>query len=81
MQPDTLFSDVIKLYLSEIMPTKRGEKWLNRFLLHPVTDKYISDVSRRDIEDWIAERLESVKSESVRRELSTSASIFLIILY
>ena len=72
LQPDTLFSDVIKRYLSEITPTKRGEKHefnrLNRFLRHPVTDKYISDVSRRDIEDWIAERLESVKSESVRRE-------------
>ncbi|WP_239989738.1 hypothetical protein [Haemophilus haemolyticus] len=25
LQPDTLFSDVIKLYLSEITPTKRGE--------------------------------------------------------
>ena len=82
LQPDTLFSDVIKRYLSEITPTKRGEKHefnrLNRFLHHPVTDKYISDVSRRDIEDWIAERLESVKSESVRRELSTIGHIFKI---
>ena len=50
LQPDTLFSDVIKRYLNEITPTKRGEKHefnrLNRFLCHPVTDKYISDVSR-----------------------------------
>lgn len=49
LQPDTLFSDVIKQYLNEITPTKRGEKHefnrLNRFLCHPVTDKYISDVS------------------------------------
>ncbi|EGT79970.1 putative integrase, catalytic core, phage [Haemophilus haemolyticus M21621] len=84
LQPDTLFSDVIKRYLSEITPTKRGEKHefnrLNRFLRHPVTDKYISDVSRRDIENWIAERLESVKSESVRRELSTIGHIFKIAL-
>lgn len=82
LQPDTLFSDVIKRYLNEITPTKRGEKHefnrLNRFLCHPVTDKYISDVSRRDIEDWISERLESVKSESVRRELSTIGHIFKI---
>lgn len=50
LQPETLFSDVIKRYLNEITPTKRGEKHefnrLNRFLRHPVTDKYISDVSR-----------------------------------
>ncbi|HHV6308614.1 TPA: tyrosine-type recombinase/integrase [Haemophilus influenzae] len=50
LQLDTLFSDVIKRYLNEITPTKRGEKHefnrLNRFLRHPVTDKYISDVSR-----------------------------------
>ena len=50
LQPDTLFSDVIKRYLNEITPTRRGEKHefnrLNRFLRHPVTDKYISDVSR-----------------------------------
>lgn len=35
LQPDTLFSDVIKRYLNEITPTKRGEKHefnrLNRF--------------------------------------------------
>ena len=50
LQPDTLFSDVIKRYWNDITPTKRGEKHefnrLNRFLRHPVTDKYISDVSR-----------------------------------
>lgn len=80
MQPETLFSDVIKRYLDEITPTKRGEKHefnrLTRFLHHPITDKYISDVTRQDLELWIKERLETVKGESVRRELSTIGHIF-----
>lgn len=80
MQPETLFSDVIKRYLNEITPTKRGEKHefnrLTRFLRHPITDKYISDVTRQDLELWIKERLETVNGESVRRELSTIGHIF-----
>lgn len=80
MQPETLFSDVIKRYLNEITPTKRGEKHefnrLTRFLRHSITDKYISDVTRQDLELWIKERLETVKGESVRRELSTIGHIF-----
>lgn len=80
MQPETLFSDVIKRYLNEVTPTKRGEKHefnrLTRFLHHPITDKYISDVTRHDLELWIKERLETVKGESVRRELSTIGHIF-----
>ena len=80
MQPETLFSDVIKRYLNEVTPTKRGEKHefnrLTRFLHHPITDKYISDVTRQDLELWIKERLETVKGESVRRELSTIGHIF-----
>lgn len=80
MQPETLFSDVIKRYLNEVTPTKRGEKHefnrLTRFLRHPITDKYISDVTRHDLELWIKERLETVKGESVRRELSTIGHIF-----
>lgn len=84
MQPETLFSDVIKRYLNEITPTKRGEKHefnrLTRFLRHPITDKYISDVTRQDLELWIKERLETVKGESVRRELSTIGHIFKVAL-
>ena len=80
MQPETMFSDVIKRYLNEVTPTKRGEKHefnrLTRFLRHPITDKYISDVTRQDLELWIKERLETVKGESVRRELSTIGHIF-----
>lgn len=80
MQPETLFSDVIKRYLNEVTPTKRGEKHefnrLTRFLRHPIADKYISDVTRHDLELWIKERLEAVKGESVRRELSTIGHIF-----
>lgn len=80
MQPETLFSDVIKRYLNEVTPTKRGEKHefnrLTRFLRHPITDKYISDVTRQDLELWIKERLKTVKGESVRRELSTIGHIF-----
>ena len=84
LQPDTLFSDVVKRYLNEITPTKRGEKHefnrLTRFLRHPITDKYISDVTRQDLELWIAERLRTVKGESVRRELSTIGHIFKVAL-
>lgn len=80
MQPETMFSDVIKRYLNEVTPTKRGEKHefnrLTRFLRHPITDKYISDVTRQDLELWIKERLGTVKGESVRRELSTIGHIF-----
>lgn len=84
MQPETLFSDVIVRYQNEVTVNKRGVKHelnrLNKFLRHPITDKYISDVTRQDLEDWIAERLKSVKGESVRRELSTIGHIFKVAL-
>ena len=83
-QPDTLFSEVIVRYQNEVTVNKRGVKHelnrLNKFLRHPITDKYISDVTRKDLEDWIAERLKSVKGESVRRELSTIGHIFKVAL-
>lgn len=84
LQPDTLFSDVIKRYMNEVTVTKRGEKHefnrLNRLLRHPITDKYISDVTRLDLENWINERLKTVTGESVRRELSTIRHIFKVAL-
>lgn len=71
LQPDTLFSDVIKRYLNEITPTRRGEKHefnrLNRFLRHPVTDKYISDVSRIGDEELCFDIKSSVLDATFRK--------------
>ncbi|WP_443092491.1 tyrosine-type recombinase/integrase [Basfia succiniciproducens] len=81
-QPETLFSEVIERYINEVTITKRGARnerlRLNRFLKHPIANKYISDVRREDIEDWIQERLKTVTGASVRRELTTIRHMFTI---
>lgn len=80
LQPDTLLSEVVERYQKEITPTKRGVRHemlrLNRFMSHPICDKFIGDVTRKDFEHWIEQRAQEVSGESIRRELSTIRNIF-----
>ena len=80
LQPETVLSDVVERYLKEITPTKRGIRHetlrLNKFARHPICNKFIGDVTRKDFELWIAEREKEVSGESIRRELSTIRNIF-----
>lgn len=80
LQPETVLADVVERYLREITPTKRGIRHetlrLNKFSRHPICNKFIGDVTRKDFELWIAEREKEVSGESIRRELSTIRNIF-----
>lgn len=80
LQPETVLADVVERYLKEITPTKRGIRHetlrLNKFSRHPICNKFIGDVTRKDFEQWIAEREKEVSGESIRRELSTIRNIF-----
>lgn len=80
LQPETVLADVVERYLREITPTKRGIRHetlrLNKFARHPICNKFIGDVTRKDFELWIAEREKEVSGESIRRELSTIRNIF-----
>lgn len=80
LQPETVLADVVERYLKEITPTKRGIRHetlrLNKFARHPICNKFIGDVTRKDFELWIAEREKEVSGESIRRELSTIRNIF-----
>ena len=80
LQPETVLADVVERYLREVTPTKRGIRHetlrLNKFARHPMCNKFIGDVTRKDFELWIAEREKEVSGESIRRELSTIRNIF-----
>lgn len=78
---DILFSDVIVRYQQEVSITKRTAqqeiKRLDRLLNDPIANRYISDITRDDINDWIEHKLSAgLLGSSVRRELTILSNIF-----
>ena len=66
---------LFRKYAREVSPSKKGERWEIIRLNHLETFKAFASIKlielkREDIEGWINERLESVKSSSVNRELN-----------
>ncbi len=78
---DALFSDVLERYLKEVSITKKSYRkemmWLHRMMDEPISNLFIADINRDDINAWIASRLSTgVKGSSVRRELSVLSNVF-----
>lgn len=78
---DILFKDVIERYQREVSPLKKtGAKEvqiLNRFLDDPIANKFISDITREDVDDWIDSKVRTgIKGSSVRRYTTILSNIF-----
>lgn len=78
---DILFKDVIDRYQKEVSPLKKtGYKEiqiLNRFLEDPIANKFISDITRDDVTDWIESKVATgIKSSSVRRYTTILSNVF-----
>ncbi|MDB4326372.1 tyrosine-type recombinase/integrase [bacterium] len=67
-------SDLFDRYAAEVSDTKKGARWeiirLNRFKTYALADVKLIDIRREHLEHWINQRLKSVKSSSVNRELN-----------
>ncbi len=79
-----LFSEALEIYLQEsnksILPStaksvKDANKWLTSFI-KIVGDKALDKITRSDVQLYLSNRLQSVKSTTVRRELTTIQSIW-----
>lgn len=78
---DILFKDVIDRYQKEVSPLKKtGTKEiqiLNRFIDDPIANKFISDITRDDIDEWISSKTATgIKGSSVRRYTTILSNIF-----
>lgn len=78
---DILFRDVVDRYQKEVSPLKKtGAKEvqiLNRFLADPIANRFISDITREDVDEWIASKVATgIKGSSVRRYTTILSNIF-----
>ncbi|MDO4697702.1 MAG: site-specific integrase [Pasteurellaceae bacterium] len=78
---DILFKDVIERYQREVSPLKKTGakevKLLNRFIDDPIANKFISDITREDVEHWITSQvMTGIKGSSVRRYTTVLSNIF-----
>lgn len=76
-----LFADVIRRYQQEVSPNKKTGmqeiRRLNRVLAENIANRYISDISKDDVQMWVNDRLATgVKPSSVKRELTILSHIF-----
>ncbi len=75
-------ADVIRRYLAEVAPAKKGERFerlrLNAFLEagHPLFSMTVGDVQPADIAAWRDTRAAVVKPGSVLRELTLLSAVF-----
>lgn len=68
------FSDVFDRYANEVSETKKGAQWeivrLKMFARFSIAEVKLVDLRREHFEHYIVERLATVKSSSVNRELN-----------
>lgn len=72
--------DALFKYADEVSKTKRGARWelirINAWQNLPFIDFKLSDVTTPRLAEWRDERLKTVKTSTVNRELNLLASIF-----
>jgi len=77
---DLLVGDIIRKYISEIVPKKASsgsEQYvLRRFLEHPLARKRLCDLTRVDVLAYRDERLTQVKPSTFRRQLGPMRHAF-----
>lgn len=76
---NTIFADLIRRYLSEVTPSKRGAREesyrIGRALKTPLAKVRLADLRPQDFADWRDQRLQEVSPTSVGRELTTLSAV------
>ncbi len=74
------FADIIKRYIKEVSPTKKGEVKevvrLTSLLNDPLARLYADDIKQSDISDFRDSRLKDVLASTVNRDLNLISAIF-----
>jgi integrase len=77
---DKTLRDALLKYGEEVSKTKRGARWelirINAWQSLPFVDYKLADVATPRLAEWRDERLKTVKTSTVNRELNLLASIF-----
>ncbi|HDL4241807.1 TPA: site-specific integrase [Mannheimia haemolytica] len=78
---DILFAEALERYQNEVSINKRTWRReigrINNILKEPIANRYVQDIKRDDIEDWIEARLKrGLKGSSVERDLSILSNVF-----
>lgn len=80
--PNLTFGEVLRKYLKEITPTKRGAKSestrIARFMKTSLADVMLPDLNSRHFEEWAEKRLKEVGSNSVIREWATLSHVLTV---
>lgn len=77
--PSKTLRDAMERYKKDISPGKKGRRWeevrINSFMREGIADIQLADLATEDIQKWIDERLQSVKSSTVNRELNLLSAV------
>ncbi len=78
--PVKTLAEALTRYRDEISPAKKSYKneynRINKFLRQPLASKYLSEITARDLYEWIDEWLIRIKSSSVNRDLNVLSAVF-----
>ena len=78
--PVKTIAEALTRYRDEISPGKKSFKneynRINKFLRQPLASKYISEITAKDLYEWIDEWLIRIKSSSVNRDLNVLSAVF-----
>lgn len=73
-------ADLIKRYLKEVIPTKKGAEIetiiLDAFLRHRICKKRLSELSTADFASYRDERLKTITAKTLKRQLSPLSNMF-----
>jgi integrase len=78
--PDRSLSEALTKYAAEVAPTHKGERWevlrCEALKRHPLAKRRIAALTATDMAEYRDERLKSVSTGTVRREMSFLRSVF-----
>lgn len=82
VSPRIPFGDVLRRYLTEVTPTKRGAgtegNLIGRILRTPLADVPLPDLSEVQFEEWARVRRSQISGDSVRREWNTLSHVLTV---
>lgn len=77
---DKTFADALDKYANEVTPNKRGRRWeeirINVFKRLPFVHYKLSDVTTPRLAEWRDDRLKTVKTSTVNREMNLLSAVF-----
>jgi integrase len=76
----TSLSELVKRYLDEVVPSKKGADieriMLEAFLRHKICKKRLSELTTADFANYRDERLKTITAKSLKRQLSPLSNMF-----